>query len=74
LTYTKIKDARVHCAVLKLRAVPVGFPCWPLRWSGSSKVLRDRFASGAPARPAPLHRVRGWVPCTRSLRTQQCAM
>ena len=41
---TKIKDARVHCAVLKLRAVPAGLLRLPAR-AGSSKVQRDRRTS-----------------------------
>ena len=64
---TKIKDARVHCAVLKLRAVP--HPATPSPRQGTGSSARPRSTS--PRRPpAAGTEVRAHA---RSLRTQQCA-
>src|SRR5690625_796890 len=46
---TKIKDARVHCAVLKLRAVPAGLPTL----TGSTPAVRR--SNGTDVLPRPLH-------------------
>lgn len=54
------KDARVHCVVLKLRAVPP--KC--LRLPAADESVQCREFAGAMARERSM---------TRSLRTQQCA-